>query len=89
MNNFYGYVVDKYSRFQKNENVLKIFVIDICGAPVTYCIRRVPAEWNWGTLCSSGWKEQKFDEDYSYQKIYQTYDEAESFVNQLIGGKIK
>lgn len=42
MNNFYGYIVDKYSRFQKNENVLKIFVIDICGAPLLIVLDEFP-----------------------------------------------
>lgn len=50
MDDNFGYIVDKYNKYQSNKNVLRVFRLYICGQDVEYCIRKIPLTYDWGTL---------------------------------------
>lgn len=85
MDDNFGYIVDKYNKYQSNKNVLRVFRLYICGQDVDYCIRKIPLTYNWGTPILEDWIEQDWDIDYSDQYIFPTEKEALAYVRRLRG----
>ena len=85
MDDNFGYIVDKYNKYQSNKNVLRVFRLYICGQDVEYCIRKIPLTYDWGTPILENWIEQDWDTDYSDQYIFPTEKEALAYVRRLRG----
>lgn len=84
MSENYCYIIDKYNKFQNNNNVISIFSLFINGQYESWCIRKIPIKkYNWGTPEPENWAEQNFEEDYSYQRAYSTKEEALEFIRSL------
>lgn len=80
------YVVDKYNKFDRNDNVVYKTLLEIGGRTTPYCIREIPIkEYNWGQIIPAEWEQQRIDEDYSYQKTYSSFADAKAFIRELGG----
>lgn len=83
----YKYIIDKYSSYQKNDNVVEVFSLVICGHLTSYCIRKIPVKnYDWGHPILEDWEQQDYEQDYSDQCAYNTYEEAKKFVTLLRRG---
>lgn len=83
----YKYIIDKYSSYQKNDNVVEVFSLVICGHLAPYCIRKIPVKnYDWGRPILEDWEQQDYEQDYSDQYAYNTYEEAKKFVTLLRRG---
>lgn len=77
----YKYIVDKYNKFQNNENVIETFTLIIAGERTPYCIRKIAVkEWDWGRPVLEDWEEQDFEGYYSDQMAYDSLLEAQKYV---------
>lgn len=75
------YIIDHYSKFHTNSNVIKTFHLYVGGKNLPYCIRKIPVKsYNWGVPELNDWEEQDFEQDYSQQHAYSTLEEAEEYV---------
>lgn len=77
------FVIDKYNKYHKNEDVRKIFFLTIGGKRTPYCIREVAATgYYWGKP-NVGWEEQDPNLDYSDQCLYDSIEDAENFIREI------
>lgn len=80
----YKYIIDRYNSYQNNNNVVDFFTLIICGKMVQYCIRKIPVKkYEWGCPILEEWEQQDYEQDYSDQCAYDTYEEAKNFVRAL------
>lgn len=70
-----GYIIDCYSPYNKNENVVKTFRM----RGQTLCIRTI-TKFKWGQPL---FPEKDIEDDYTYYKVYDTLEEAEQYVREL------
>lgn len=75
------FVVDTYSSYEKNSNVRKIFNYN----NRKYCIKEVEMYWGVPQLCLP--IEDTSDVKTAF-KIYDTFEEANKYVESLIGAKL-
>lgn len=78
-----GFIIDHYSPYQKNKNVISIFKIH----GISYCIRQIN-EFDWGQPL---FPEKNIDDDFDSYCVYDTIEEAEGYVRylkQLDGSRI-
>ena len=74
----YVYIVDAYSRFHRNKDVVFRFIYH----DQWWAIRRVPLEWG-----VPQFEEKDMDDDYTKFHLYNTYEEAMEFVRKLRKGE--
>lgn len=79
----YGYIIDVYSPYHKNYNVISTFTI----YGKKYCIRKID-EFEWG---QPTFPEKDLEDNYTQFHVYNTLEKAKKFVRQLkeIEGVIK
>lgn len=70
-----GYIIDNYSPYQKNSDVVAVFKI----YGITYCIREVK-QFEWGQPV---FPEKDLEDDYTNYHVYDTLEKAEAYVNYL------
>ena len=73
------FIVDCYSPYMRNADVRKIFTYN----DNLFCIREVPLKW--GIPLRESLID---DEDNPNFKLYNTYEEANEYVLELIGAKL-
>lgn len=70
-----GYIIDNYSPYQKNSNVISTFKIH----GIQYCIREIE-KFKWGQPI---FPEKNIEDDFNNYYVYDTVEEALSYVNYL------
>ena len=70
-----GFIIDNYSTYQRNNNVISVFKIH--GVP--YCIREIN-EFDWGQPV---FPEKNIEDDFNYYHIYDTIEEAQEYIRYL------
>ena len=70
-----GYIIDLYSSFDKNENVISTFKI----YGVTYCVREVN-KFEWGQPV---FPEKRIENDYDWYYVYDSLEKAQEYVKYL------
>lgn len=70
-----GFIIDNYSPYQRNNNVISVFKIH--GVP--YCIREIN-EFDWGQPV---FPEKNIDDDFNNYCVYDTIEEAQGYVRYL------
>ena len=66
------YILDTYNKYARNEDVVHTFFI----CDTEYCIRKVPLEWGEPSFPEK-------DGGYGEYAIYETYEDALRFVNEI------
>jgi len=70
-----GFIIDLYSPYQKNNNVIQVFKIH----GISYCIREIN-HFEWG---QPQFPEKNIDDDFNCYHVYATKEEALQYIHDL------
>ena len=70
-----GYIIDLYSPYQKNTNVISIFKVH----GISYCIREITT-FEWGQPV---FPEKNIEDEFNNYYIYKTIEEAQQYISNL------
>ena len=77
------YLVDIYNKFQRNKNVISIFLV----GERKFCVREIVPKYNWG-VPEVLFPERNYEDNYTDYRLYEDKKEAEAYLKQIGGARV-